>query len=130
VILASILVFSGLFPMLPKPDLSPALTSLLFALIKIPLMLPIVGLAYEFIRLMGSKDCPVWLKPLAKPGLFMQNLTTKEPDDTQLEVGIASLKACLWREENLATDKKTRVGLVEFETISSPTFEERLAHTL
>jgi uncharacterized protein YqhQ len=130
VILASILIFSAFFPLLPKPNLSPVLTSLLFALIKIPLMLPIVGLSYEFIRLMGSDQCPSWLKGLSKPGLWMQNLTTQEPDDTQLEVGLASLKACLWREENLKERPQRRENLVELENIQSPVFEDRLASTL
>jgi uncharacterized protein YqhQ len=130
VILASILIFSAFFPLLPRPDLPPIMTSLLFALIKIPLMLPIVGLSYEFIKLMGSDSCPTWLRSLSKPGLLMQNLTTREPDDEQLEVGLASLKACLWRETNLVENPKMRDNLVEFENIASPVFEQRLASQL
>jgi uncharacterized protein YqhQ len=126
-IFASILVFSVVFPLLPKPNLSPILTSLLFALIKVPLMLPIVGLSYEFIRLMGKDNCPAWLKMLSKPGMWMQGLTTQEPDDEQLEVGLASLKACLWREENLKENPLKVEKLIEFESIASPIFEERLA---
>ncbi len=127
VIFASIIIFSGFFPMLPKPNFPPILTSLLFAAIKIPLMLPIVGISYEFIRLMGSKSCPAWLKFLGVPGLWMQNLTTREPDETQIEVGLASLKACLWREKNLKEIPQKSEVLVEFENILSPVFEERLA---
>jgi uncharacterized protein YqhQ len=130
VIVASILVFSVVFPFVPKPPFSPVVTSLIFALIKIPLMLPIVGLAYEFLRLMGKESCPAWMKPLAKPGLWMQNLTTREPDETQLEVGLASLKACLWREANLANARKKRDNLIEVDNIGSPVFENLLASTL
>jgi uncharacterized protein YqhQ len=126
-IFASIIVFSVVFPLLPKPNLSPLMTSLLFALIKIPLMLPIVGLSYEFIRAMGKKDCPTWLKSLSKPGMWMQNLTTQEPDDEQLEVGLASLKACIWRENNLKELPTKNEKLIEFESIASPVFEDRLA---
>jgi uncharacterized protein YqhQ len=128
-ILASILVFSAIFPFLPKPNLNPVLTSLLFAAIKIPLMLPIVGFSYEFIRLMGNDNCPTWLKVLAKPGLWMQSLTTKEPDDSQLEVGLASLKACLWREDNLS-QQASDSDLIEIDNIGSPVFEDRLASRL
>jgi len=128
-ILASILVFSAIFPFLPKPNFNPILTSLFFAAIKIPLMLPIVGFSYEFIRLMGNDNCPTWLKVLSKPGLWMQSLTTKEPDDSQLEVGLASLKACLWREENL-TKQAANSDLIEIEDIGSPVFENRLANRL
>lgn len=59
------------------------------------LLLPVVaGVSYEFIKFAGrSKNKFVAL--LTKPGLWLQNLTTREPDDSQLEVAIASLKAVL-----------------------------------
>ena len=59
------------------------------------LLLPVVaGVSYEFIKFAGrSKNKVVGL--LTKPGLWLQNLTTREPDDSQLEVAIASLKAVL-----------------------------------
>lgn len=62
------------------------------------LLLPVVaGLSYEIIKFAGrSKSrCVAWL---TKPGLWMQRLTTREPDDSQLEVAIASLKAVLPRD--------------------------------
>ena len=59
------------------------------------LLLPLVaGVSYEVIKFAGrSKSKAVAI--LTKPGLWLQNLTTREPDDAQLEVAIASLKAVL-----------------------------------
>jgi len=126
-IMASILFFSSIFPMLPRPiGWSPISVSLFYALIKIPLMLPIMGVAYEFIRATGKDSCPLWFRKLGKPGLWLQTLTTREPDADQLEVGVASLKACLWREKNL-TARAAIEGPIEFQTILSPAFEEVLA---
>lgn len=58
-------------------------------------LLPInVGLGYEFIRYAGRHDNAL-IRALSKPGLWMQNLTTREPDDTIIEVGITALKCAL-----------------------------------
>lgn len=66
--------------------------------IRIPvklLVLPvIVGLGYEFIRFAGRHD-NAFVRILSAPGLWIQRLTTKEPDLEQIEVAIASLKAAL-----------------------------------
>ena len=53
------------------------------------------GLAYEAIKLSGRYGDSKWLKPLVWPGLMLQKITTSEPDDQQLEVGMAALKAVL-----------------------------------
>lgn len=54
------------------------------------LMFPVVaGLSYEMIRIAGKSNHPV-VKALSYPGLMLQKLTTKEPDDQQLEVAIAA----------------------------------------
>lgn len=56
-------------------------------------IIPVVaGVAYEIIRLAGRSENPI-VNFLSKPGLFMQRLTTKEPDDDMIEVGIASVEA-------------------------------------
>lgn len=56
-------------------------------------IIPIVaGVAYEIIRLAGRSENPI-VNLLSKPGLFMQKLTTKEPDEDMIEVGIASVEA-------------------------------------
>ena len=68
------------------------------------LFLPLVaGVSYEFIRLAGSSDHPL-VQIFSKPGLALQRLTTKEPDQSMIEVAIASVEGVFdWREylENL-----------------------------
>ena len=59
------------------------------------LLLPVVaGLAYEVIKLAGRYDNVV-TSVISKPGMWLQYLTTREPDDEQIEVAIASLQAVL-----------------------------------
>ena len=59
------------------------------------LTLPLtVGIGYEFIRFAGKHD-NVITRILSAPGLWMQRITTREPDETQIEVAIASLKCAL-----------------------------------
>lgn len=62
---------------------------LLLRLVLIPV---IAGVSYEFIRLAGRSDNAL-VNILSKPGLWLQNLTTKEPDEDMIEVGIASVEA-------------------------------------
>ena len=62
---------------------------LLLRLVLIPL---IAGVSYEFIRLAGRSDNAL-VNILSKPGLWLQNLTTREPDEDMIEVGIASVEA-------------------------------------
>lgn len=67
---------------------------LLLRLVLIPV---IAGVSYEFIRLAGGSD-NVLVNLLSKPGLWLQNLTTREPDEGMIEVGIASVEAVFdWR---------------------------------
>ena len=63
------------------------------------LMLPvIVGVTYEFNRFVGGHDGPV-CRVLRGPGMWMQNFTTFEPDDSMIEVGIEALKRVLPEEK-------------------------------
>lgn len=63
----------------------------------------IAGISYEFIRLAGRSEGKL-VSILSKPGMWLQNMTTREPDDTMIEVGIASVEAVFdWKgfqEEN------------------------------
>lgn len=57
------------------------------------LLIPIIaGISYEFIQFAGEHDSPV-ANALSKPGLWLQSLTTREPDDDMIEVAIASVEA-------------------------------------
>lgn len=68
--------------------------TLIWMCIKI-LILPIVtGLSYEFIKYAGRHD-NILVKILSAPGLWMQRLTTKEPDNDMIEVALASFKAVI-----------------------------------
>jgi uncharacterized protein YqhQ len=70
--------------------------SLLFNfLIRIALMPLVAGLSYEIIRLSAKKEGGWFFKFMTRPGVWLQNITTKEPDDQQLEVAIEALKESL-----------------------------------
>lgn len=62
------------------------------------LLVPVIaGVSYEFIRLAGKTDSKI-VGILSKPGLMLQNLTTKEPDLEMIEVAIRSVEAVIdWR---------------------------------
>ena len=82
-----VMLVSILFFMFIRVD-SPILR-VVFRLLLIPV---IAGVSYEFIRLAGRSDNAV-VNLLSKPGLWLQGLTTNEPDDEMIEVGIASVEA-------------------------------------
>lgn len=66
-------------------------------IVRIALLPVIAGISYELIKWAGNSDNPV-VSLLSKPGLMLQGLTTKEPDDEMIEVGIASVEAVFdWR---------------------------------
>jgi len=59
-------------------------------------LLPVVaGVSYEVLRFSGKNYDRWWVKALAQPGLWLQKLTTGEPDDDMVEVAIASMKRVL-----------------------------------
>ena len=62
---------------------------------RVILMPVIAGVSYELIRYAGKNIDHPWVKAAIWPGLCLQKLTTREPDDAQIEVAIASLKAVL-----------------------------------
>ena len=73
-------------------------------LIRIALLPVIAGVSYEIIRLAGNSDNAV-INALSQPGMWVQNMTTKEPDDSMIEVGIRAVEEVLdwrtWQKENL-----------------------------
>ncbi|MBE6802572.1 MAG: DUF1385 domain-containing protein [Ruminococcaceae bacterium] len=92
ILIISILISSAL--VVAFPALSADENRILWMAIKILIVPLTVGIGYEFIRYAGKHD-NIFVKILAAPGLWMQRLTTNEPTDDIIEVGIESLKAVL-----------------------------------
>ena len=91
VMVISILVFT----LLPRFDEYGKILQILLRMATRIALLPVVaGLSYEIIKLAGRSrnTCVKWL---TKPGLWLQKLTTREPDDSQIEVAIASMQAVI-----------------------------------
>lgn len=90
ILLISILVSSVLVVIFPSIDDIRAL----WMVIKLAILPVTVGIGYEFIRYAGKHE-NILVKILSAPGLWMQRITTKEPTDDIIEVGIESLKAVI-----------------------------------
>lgn len=86
-----VMMILGIFVGFFFVNIKSTLLQTLLRLLTLPI---VVGLGYEFIRYAGRHD-NLLVRILAAPGLWIQRLTTKEPDDAQIEVAIRSLKAAL-----------------------------------
>jgi uncharacterized protein YqhQ len=64
-------------------------------LIRLALMPLVAGISYEIIRMSAKKESSWFFKLMTRPGVWLQNITTQEPDDKQLEVAIEALKESL-----------------------------------
>lgn len=99
-ILISIIMFSAVFTLIPVGiNLPPILRHVVAVLFKVALMLPIAGISYELIKTAGKCSDKWWARAMSAPGMLLQKLTTKEPDEKQLEVALSSIKAVLYLEE-------------------------------
>ena len=74
--------------------LIPIRTPLLRTVIKLLLIPLTVGVGYELIKLAGRKD-NAFTRIISAPGMWLQHVTTKEPDDSMIECAIAALKAVI-----------------------------------
>ncbi|NUP98261.1 MAG: DUF1385 domain-containing protein [Armatimonadetes bacterium] len=95
VIVLSIVVFSFL------PWTSSLLERVGMRLLCLPL---VAGIGFELIRFVGTRREVAWLQALIAPGLWLQKLTTREPDPDMIEVALASFNAVKLAEE---TDELT-----------------------
>jgi uncharacterized protein YqhQ len=96
VFLISIFLFSITFPFLPKfPNLGKMLENLVYVGIKIPLLFPIAGIAYEVIKISGKRPDHPLLRWIIAPGLWLQRLTTRPPTDDQVEIALRALQGAL-----------------------------------
>ena len=85
VIIVSILVSSLVFPYINWQNIWVRIG------VKLLLLIPVVGVTYEFNRFVGAHDNAV-TRILSAPGMWMQNFTTNEPDDSMIEVAIEAMK--------------------------------------
>ena len=98
VMVIAILVYS----VIPRP-------SLWFVVLSRVMLIPLIaGLSYEVIRLSAKNIQRPWVRVLMRPGLWLQKLTTREPDLDQLEVAITSLRAVMDAEQ--LAEVESRVG--------------------
>ncbi|MDR1922017.1 MAG: DUF1385 domain-containing protein [Candidatus Adiutrix sp.] len=92
VLALSILLFAAVFP-LAFPAAGGSLARAAAGIgLKIVLLLPLAGLAYEVSRLAGQAGPGSFWRALLWPGLLLQRLTTRRPDVSQLETALAALK--------------------------------------
>ncbi|HIJ94166.1 MAG TPA: DUF1385 domain-containing protein [Desulfuromonadales bacterium] len=89
-LLIVMLVSIGVFSVIPK--LWPFYLKAGSRIFLLPM---IAGISYEFLKWSASHDNHPLVKMIITPGLALQRLTTREPDDSQLEVAISSLNAAL-----------------------------------
>ena len=88
-LITSIFVFAFI------PDIS-LLKTVLMRLLLLPV---VAGIAFEILKWAGANRDKQWAQALIAPGLWTQLLTTRIPDDTQIEVAIAALDA-VWTKEH------------------------------
>ena len=93
------------------------------------LLLPVItGISYEFLRLAGRSESKI-VDLLSRPGLLLQGLTTKEPEDDMIEVAIASVNAVFdWRAYLQENFPGTEVPMADAEGNSDETVAEEGTH--
>jgi uncharacterized protein YqhQ len=97
------MLFTMIFPLFPKDLLGhPIVTNLAFILVKILLLPVVAGISYEIIRFADKANNKI-LNALLLPGMWLQQLTTREPSDDQIEVALVALRMTLEKEQSRNT---------------------------
>ena len=100
VALVSMVVFAAVGAALPRIHAGSSLgDNLVFFLEKLPFLPALVAVTFELQRVFARYCTTGPLRALLWPGFLVQKITTAEPDDAQLEVALASLRATLFRQE-------------------------------
>lgn len=117
----SIIIFAVLFTIIPIGEGLPVILKHVLAIfIKIGFMMPVAGISYEVIKFAGKHSNNIFCKGLSAPGMMLQKLTTREPDEKQLEVALASISTALALEEKYKLkDVSERVVTLEEIDITS-----------
>jgi uncharacterized protein YqhQ len=124
VVIISVFLFSILGAVLgaflpPTLTGSKLLDNVLFLLIKLPALPILAAVTFEIQRLFARYCTTGPLRALLVPGFLVQKITTIEPDDSQLEVALASLRATLFREEGHAGKGKKDVTFPSYAAIAA-----------
>jgi uncharacterized protein YqhQ len=119
-VLISVVVFSVIFPLFQLTALSavPLVNHVLMILVKMVLMFPVAGLAYEFIKACAFRMDRPFFRALIWPGMILQKLTTREPTDDQLEVALASLGQVLNLEKKRSSQERDQENELEINSIA------------
>jgi uncharacterized protein YqhQ len=102
VVMMSILLFAALGAVIPVSTGARWSDNLVFFLLKLPALPLLAAITFEIQRLFARYCTTGPLRALLVPGFLVQRITTIEPDDDQLEVALASLRATLFRERGKA----------------------------
>jgi uncharacterized protein YqhQ len=106
--------------------------TLLRAAIKLAILPLVVGIGYEFIMLAGKHD-NFFTRLLSAPGLWMQRITTKEPDEAQLAIAICAIKSAMPEEfpdftaDEYAIDVEENLKHFGFTALKKEEVEEKIA---
>jgi len=107
VLMTAIIVFS----VVPRHGIADGVGLMLSShLIRLLLMPVVAGVAFEILKFAGVHRDKKWAMALIAPGLWTQYITTREPDDSQIEVAIKSLQAVWDKEHEVAADGEAEVA--------------------
>lgn len=119
VVIISIVLFSIVGTLIPIHTGSRLLDGLLFFLVKLPVLPLLAAVTFEVQRLFARYCTTGPLRALLMPGFLVQRITTIQPDDDQLEVALASLRATLFREKGTAGDGASDVAFPTYAAMSA-----------
>jgi uncharacterized protein YqhQ len=80
------------------PDVEGWLGQVALLVMRIGLLPLIAALSYEFQRLSARYCTTGWRRVVLYPGFLFQKITTRQPDDDQVEIAIAAMEAAAWRD--------------------------------
>ncbi len=119
-VLVSIVVWTALGPLLPKVGGPKIVEQLAFIAMKVPFLPVLAGITFELQRFTARYCMTGPLRVLLVPGFLVQKITTIEPDDDQLEIALASMRATIWREE---VGDQTALPRESNEILAFPSYE-------
>lgn len=120
VALMSVILFTAIGGLLPRIATGNALLdNVIFFFEKLPFLPVLAGVTFEIQRIFARYFTTGPLRVVLWPGFMVQKITTIEPDDDQLEVALASLRATLFREDGIEKgDAKDDVVFSNYEAIA------------